>query len=177
MNTELLSRWREEILNLAEQGRGGEVLDRIDEQPALATVRFASDDTLLIDLAYFPKASAILYRLIELGAEVNHRASTGITAVEQTIWGGSNHGLSTVPELKLLLDQGGDPTGIGSTGAPLLQLALEYNRLEPAKLLLEHGANPDQPSPDFRPETAFDVAKRLRSKAALELLNQFKKLA
>lgn len=132
---------------------------------------------IVIDLAYFPKASAILYRLIELGAEVNHRASTGLTAVEETIWGGSNHGLSTLPELKLLLEQGGDPTVIGSTGAPLLQLALEYNRLEHAKLLLEHGANPAQPSPDFRPETAFAVAKRLGNKAALDLLNQFKELA
>lgn len=161
------------MLGFAEQGLWGEALDRIDEQPELAAAIFDFGNTVLIDLASFPRSSAVLLRLIELGANVNHRADTGLTAVEQAVSGGSKHALSTLDELRLLLERGADPTVIGSTGVPLLQLAIEQNRLEHARLLLEHGADPFQTSPDFSPETALDVAKRARNTAAIELLGQF----
>jgi len=174
MSIDLLNQYRTEILELAENGRWGDALSRIDENPELAVAKFDFDNTLLIDLACLPKASAVIYRLIELGANVNHRSGSGKTAIEQTLWGGSNHGLSTLDELKLLLEKGADPSVGASTGAPLLQLAIERSRLEHAKLLLENGASPAQLSADLRPENAFDVAKRLRNTAALELLDRFK---
>lgn len=165
---------RADILGLAERGRWGDTLDRVSEQPDVATIRFDFDKTLLIDLAHFPDSSPILLRLLELGADVRHRDETGLSAAEQTLWGGTRHA-QTLNELRLLLDRGADPNGLGSTGSPLLHLAIERHRLEHARLLLERGADPMGKSSDVRPETAIDVARRTGNRAALALLSEFKK--
>lgn len=175
MNNELQEQYKRDVMSLAENGCWGEALDRLNEQPELATAIFDFEETLLISLAAYPRASVLLLRLIEFGANVQHQTSAGLTAVEQTIWNGSQHGLDTLEEVKLLLEKGANPNTVASTGAPLLQLALFLGRLEHAKVLLEYGADPNQCSHDHEPETAFDVAKRTGNKAAMDLLAGHKK--
>jgi hypothetical protein len=57
---------------------------------------------------------------------------------------------------------------------PALHWAIAHNRLEHAEVLLQHGARTDALTADDPPETAEDVARRMYSTVATELLKTFR---
>ena len=128
----------------------------------------------LHDLAAFPASAPVLQKLIELGADLNYHAYGGGTVLANAIVGGSLRGLTTLPELRLLLQSGADVSKYADAGYPPLHWAIVQNRLEHARLLLQAGSDPEQTSADG--ETALDVAKRNRNASAIEMLEAHRQL-
>ncbi len=163
-----------EIVELAKKGFWGDIETFLDKAPSIAKIKDEFSNTLLIELSHFAGSGQILKKLIALGSDINQVDDTGETAITASILGGSNHGLTTLPELKILLEAGADLSVVGPSGNPPLHWAIYHNRLEHAKILLEHGADPYQKTHDLHPEDAFDVAKSCDNKKALKLLDDFK---
>lgn len=96
----------------------------------------------------------------------------GTNIVGQTIlgfvWGGND----TIETLSFLLQKNKNlSNSITFSGYTSLQLAIVFNAKEHAKMLLEHGANPNSSSQDHDRLSAFDL---LSGKVwALKLLNEF----
>lgn len=161
-----------EILALAKTGEWGAA------HQLLETIEVASYSRdclggLLVSLAGLECAAPLLRTLATMGADPNFRCSDGSTALGAAIGGGSEHGITTLPELNALLDVGADPKQIGESGYPALHWAITHARFKHAKVLLERGADPNQLTADLKPETAFDVATRMRSSSGTKLLEDF----
>lgn len=163
-----------ECINLARAGKWDEILEVLETKPYLAFDIDEFGSSLLIEISNFAGSKDVLNRLIELGADVNHEAKTGDTAIGNVITAGSEYGLNSLNELRLLLNNGASVTNQAARGFPPLHWAILNNRLKHAEILLEFGANPLQGSYDLYPETAFDVAKRVLNNEAQLLLQKLK---
>jgi ankyrin repeat protein len=158
----------------ASEGRWPELNDLIEQNPTLLHKQDESGRTLLMHCAGFGGSSLIIRRMIELGADPNHRAFDNSTALAAAIVGGSRYGLTTVAELKTLLDSGADPEAVADSGMPSLHWAIAQHRPAHAKVLLEHGVNLDGKTSDSPPESADDIARRLGSSELMSLLKEYR---
>jgi ankyrin repeat protein len=155
-------------------GRWDELEDLLDRQPQLARQVDRAGRTLLMICARFGGSAHTIQKLIEHGADPNHRALDNSNVLAAAICGGSNWGLTTIPELNKLLELGANPNSVADSGMPALHWAIAQNRLEHARVLLEHGADMDVVTSDVPPESAMDIAKRIKSEAAITILNKWK---
>lgn len=163
----------DQVVALAKDGRWKEAAALLAAQPSLALQTDEVGFSLLMRLASIPGARPLLGQLIEQGAEVNRVSPTGETSLAMTIEGGSTFGLSTLDELTLLLEKGADCNAEAICGFPPLHWAIYKGRLEHARVLLEHGADPNRRSLDG--ETATDVARRMRSTRGENFLLHWRK--
>ena len=159
-----------EISTLAGEGRWDEIESYIDEHPEVVGITDESDTTLLIMLSNFAGSGRLLQKLIYMGADVNQINNEGESALTYAILGGSNYGLTTLPELKILLEAGADVGMKGPSGNPPLHWAIIHNRLDHAEMLLTFGADPNQKTSDLEPESAFEIARSNSNQKAIELL-------
>lgn len=148
-----------ECLEWANAGYWEKVLEIVEEHPELASIEDASNSTLLIHLAGYEASADVLKLLIEIGADINHVSKHDDSALINAIEGGSNYGLTTIPELRVILDAGADVAIYDCRGNTALHWAILENRLQHAELLLNYGANPYQLNKDIKPENAFEIAQ------------------
>jgi Ankyrin repeat len=153
-----------------------ELIVLITEDPSVANEIDEYGDTLLSIAAHQAGSLAALQTLVHYGADVNYNNYVGASVLAETITGGSTFGLTTIEELKFLLSAGADIHARADCGKPPLHWAITCNRLIHAEILLEHGANPDQVTMDLQPESAWDIARRMKSNDALELLERHARL-
>jgi hypothetical protein len=99
-----------ECINLARVGKWDEILEILEPHPFLAVEHDKFGSNLLIEIAHFAGSADVLKKLIELGADVNHEAKTGDTAIGNVIIAGSEYGLNSLNELRLLLTNGASVT-------------------------------------------------------------------
>ena len=165
----------EQAVHWARTRQWHELSAALQEQPDLASMQDETGHTLLITCAAFGGSSHIIRALISLGANPNHQAFSGSTALAAAIVGDSPHGLRTLPELKALLELGADPNMVADAGMPALHWAIAQAQLEVAEFLLEHGADIDGLTSDTPPESAEDVARRMGYVDALRFLEKHRK--
>lgn len=166
----------ERAVIIANEGQWQQLAALIESHPTLASEVGVDGRGLLITCAGLPGSEHVMKKLIDLGADPNRRALDGSNALAASIVGGSEHGLNTLPQLEFLLQVGADPEAVADSGMPALHWAIAQNRLNHARVLLKHGARPNQKTRDDPPESAGDVARRIGSQNALDLLGPFEKL-
>lgn len=108
------------------------------------------------------KPLKICQMLIDAGANVNQRNSTG----ETPLWWAS--GYDNVEILKLLLDKGANVNAINSYVVTPLMRAAEYEMYDNVQILLSHGACVTLK--DEQGQTALDYAQKTGNKEIIELL-------
>lgn len=162
----------EQAVRWVRTGQWDELSAALHEQPELASIQDETGRTLLIICAAYGGSSQVIRALVAFGANPNHQAFDGSTALAAAIVGDSRHGLRTLPEFKTLLELGADPNMNADAGMPALHWAIAQNNLEFAEYLLEHGADMKGLTSDSPPESAEDVARRMGSLDALQLLKE-----
>jgi ankyrin repeat protein len=162
-------------MDLARMGRWEDVTALVSAQPHLVSLMDEGGNSLLHICAGAEGAAECMKVLIALGADTNFPNFAGSRPLADAIVGGSETGLTTLPELRMLLNSGADPRLSVDAGHPALHWAISQYRLQHARVLLEMGADPHQPTQDDPPETAFDVAQRMGYRAAADLLNEYRK--
>jgi len=161
---------------LARKGFWIELKDQVLSCPELASKQDEFGNTLLSICANYPGSADIIKTLIaQFGADPNHRSMDGSSVLSKAIVGGSKFGLSTIPEMLVLLELGANPNLIADCGMPALHWAISQNRLEHAKILLEKGADINALTSDDPPETVVDIANRMRFYEAIEFLKNSSK--
>ena len=161
---------------MANEGQWEQLIAFIESHPSLAQDNGVDGRGLLITCAGLPGSEQVMKKLIDLGADPNRRALDGSNALAASIVGGSEHGLNTLPQLEFLLQSGADPEAVADSGMPALHWAIAQHRLNHARVLLKCGARPSQKTSDTPAESAGDVARRVGSQKALDLLASFEKL-
>jgi ankyrin repeat protein len=98
------------------------------------------------DIGYTPlmyaaqgESPEIVHLLLERGADVQHQARGGRTALDLAVW------RSNIPVLQLLISAGARP------GPRQLAMAIMHGAAETVSFLLQHGANVDAPVPGRGP--------------------------
>ena len=160
----------EELSDFAAIGQWENIERCIDSNPGIAKLENKYSESLLIVLSGYAGSSCILKKLINLGTDVNKITKEGESALTMTILGGSTYGLTTLPEMDVLLQSGANVNYIGPSGNPPLHWAIVHNRLEHAKKLISYGADPYLKTGDLYPETAFDIAVKSKNTSVLDLL-------
>jgi ankyrin repeat protein len=161
-----------ELSSKASEGLWEDIDSYIDLNPEIAKWANEYSETLLIILAGYPGSNRLLKKLIELGADVNKTTAEGETALTTAILGGSVYGLTTLPEMEVLLKSGAHTNFIGPSGNPPLHWAVVHNRPDHAKLLIRYGADPSMKTADLYPEDAFEIAKKNSNQILIDILNE-----
>lgn len=159
------------ILGQAAQGMWEDVNDLVEENPVVAVNKAESGRYLLAEIAQFPGSKETIERLVRLGADVDGTTWNGTRAISNAILGGSRFGANTLDEVKALVEHGASLTAEAESGFPPLHWAIVNCRIDHVRQLLDLGADPLRPSNDTPPETAYDVAKRMKYNEAIDLLN------
>jgi ankyrin repeat protein len=155
MNSNLINAERAAI-----DGHWDEIEAMLDSSPGLEYEQDQSGRTLLLICARFGGSASTLRRLLDSGADPNHRAFDGSNAIAAAIVGGSKHGLSTCDELSTLLAYGADPNSVADSAMPALHWAVAQHRPAHLRVLLDHGARLDTLTSDDPAESIYDVARR-----------------
>lgn len=161
-------------MGLARKGEWKELEWLIDRHPELATATDDAGETLLTWCSGFGGSASALRKLIANHADPNHRTFNGSNALAAAIVGGSRYGLTTLPELRTLLECGADPNSVADAGMPALHWAIAQYRPEHAKVLLEYGVDIERLTEDSPPESVDDILARIKSEEALKLITEFR---
>lgn len=161
------------VVDYASQGLWDKISDYLMVNKDVVQLEDDNFGTVLFVLAEFPGSKEILQMLIEYGADLNYQLN-GDSPLTNTITGGSTIGLTTLPELELLLESGAKVNNIGPSGNPPLHWAIINCRLKHAELLLKYGADPYMLTVDPWPENAFDISYQAKYVNAIKLLKKFK---
>ena len=164
----------EKALDYIHNGYWKELYNLINEQPDLVFIQDEAGGTLLMFCARMGGSCEIIKKLVELGSDINHRAYDGSTALAAAIVGGSRYGLTTLPELRLLLDLGVNPNDIVDGGMPALHWAISQHKPEHLKILLEYGADIFGVTIYTPSESVDDIVCRMNLSEELHILRDFR---
>ena len=110
-----------------------------------------------------------LQEALDNGANINTRDNTGRTALSYAAADSFYHNTGRNEIIEFLLENGADVNTQDNNGNSALIWAITYSNLEFARILLEHGVNPN--IPDYQlDETALHVAVQIPYMDMVELL-------
>lgn len=153
------------LMDVLREGDRDKFRRLLREDPSAATRKGQGDSTPLMYAALYGDAEAVR-RLLEAGAEPNHRNDAGATAL---MWA-----LHDSDKVRLLIRVGADVNARSDDGrTPLLIAASRPGAYAVVKLLLDHKANPSVVVNTYRgPMTPLRQAAEIGDEALIRLLHQ-----
>jgi ankyrin repeat protein len=145
-----------ELVALAKNRDWRRFSDLLDKFPEAALFRDEMCVGILIELSGISGAALWIKLVISLGANPDIRTEEGETAIGRSI--AMDSALNpTIENTEMLLKLGANPDGITTSGNTPLVFALEANKLNHARKLIEFGADVNKLTNDVFPISAADI--------------------
>jgi ankyrin repeat protein len=145
------------LIGLANEGRWAEISSFFDDNPELMRAQDSHGETVLHKIAMYGAASNAIDRALLNGVDVNAISLAGVSALGVAISGGHKYGLTTLENIRSLVNGGARLNIEAQNGFPPLLWAVHENKPEIVNLLIEYGASPFEKN--SYGDDAFRVAK------------------